>query len=215
MGCDIHLKLERRLKKDKKHVIIKAKYDNNGKEISPEKCWIEKADKWKQCYLFGYHSVWSDRVYGMFARLNDVRNNWDIEPLEDRGFPDDATGDTIFSYSYIVVSDEDYDKNEDRYGYSSLYYTSESEANEWVKKGYSKWISNPDNKDMKLVTGPDWHSPNWCTTQEMEKAVNETFYNEDQGWHGDYEEWVALVGAMKGYEISGEYEVRAVFWFDN
>ena len=113
------------------------------------------------------------------------------------------------------LSDEDYDKNEDRYGYSSLYYTSESRANEWVEKGYSKWISNPDNKDLKLVTGPDWHSPNWCTTQEMEKAVNETFYDKDQGWHGDYEEWVALVGAMKGYEISGEYEVRAVFWFDN
>ena len=47
----------------------------------------------------------------------------------------------------------------------------------------------------------------WCSY--------ETFYNEEQGWHGDYEEWVALVGAMKGYEISGEYEVRAVFWFDN
>ena len=34
-------------------------------------------------------------------------------------------------------------------------------------------------------------------------------------WEGDYIEWAALIGAMKGYEASGEFETRAVYWFDN
>ncbi len=214
MGCDIHLKLERRLKKDKKHIIFKAKYDDKGNEISPEKYWIEKSNEWKPCFLFGYNGIWSDRVYGMFARLNDVRNSWDFDHLEDRGFPDDATSNTILAYSEIVVSDEKYKENEDYYSNSTQAYVSESKAKEWVEKGYSREITNPDNPDLKLVTGPDWHSPNWCTTAEMKKAVYDTFYKDGE-WSGDYEEWIALVGAMEGYEISGEYEIRAVFWFDN
>ena len=39
-----------------------------------------------------------------------------------------------------------------------------------------------------------------------------TIFNSSEG---DYIEWAALIGAMKGYEASGEFETRAVYWFDN
>ncbi len=39
--------------------------------------------------------------------------------------------------------------------------------------------------------------------------------DENGNCNGDYIEWVALLNTMKGYELSGEYECRAVFWFDN
>lgn len=62
MGCDIHLKLEKRLKKDK----IWNEF------------YTEKAGVWKTCYIFQNNETWSDRVYGMFALLSDVRNSWGI-----------------------------------------------------------------------------------------------------------------------------------------
>lgn len=69
---------------------------------------------------------------------------------------------------------------------------------------------------LNMFLPPDYHSPNWCTTQEMEKCFNDVFLNlKDGTYEGDYIEWMALLGAMKGYEASGEYECRAVFWFDN
>lgn len=56
--------------------------------------------------------------------------------------------------------------------------------------------------DVEYVSDPDWHSPNWYTTQEMEEYVNKTFKNEDGTYKGDYIEWLALLGATKGYEQS-------------
>lgn len=72
------------------------------------------------------------------------------------------------------------------------------------------------NTEQRKITDPDAHSPNWCTTQEMEDAIKEIFWNEEmQQYVGDYIEWLALLGAMKGIEQNGAYECRAVYWFDN
>ena len=52
----------------------------------------------------------------------------------------------------------------------------------------------------------------WETNQELENCYKQVFKD---SWEGDYIEWAALIGAMKGYEASGEFETRAVYWFDN
>lgn len=188
MGCDIHLRLEKRLKKDK----VWNEY------------YTEKAGEWKNCYIFNSDSTWSDRIYGMFALLANVRNYNDYEHIPLRGMPSDCCDRTMECYGYRVsdeVKEEYYD-----------WEVSREDAKKWVSGGYSKYFKIGVTE---FVSGPDWHSPNWCTTQEMEDCINKLFKNEDGTYKGDYIEWLALLGAMKGYEASGEYECRAVFWFDN
>lgn len=188
MGCDIHLCLERRLKKDK----VWNEY------------YTEKAGEWKECNIFGYNRTWGDRIYGMFAQLANVRNYNDLEHIPLRGFPNDCSDSTLGKYGYRVateIKEEYYD-----------WEVSRENAERWVKDGLSYFYKL---NNIEYVSGPDWHSANWCTTQEMEDCINKLFKEEDGNYKGDYIEWLAPLGAMKGYEQSGEYEVRAVFWFDN
>lgn len=188
MGCDIHLKLEKRLKKDK----IWNEF------------YTEKSGVWKTCYIFQNNETWSDRIYGMFALLSDVRNSWGLEHIPLRGFPIDCCNETLSCYGQVVC-----DEKKDKY---NKWEVPREEAERWVNDGESKfYVIN----GIEYVSDPDWHSPNWCTTQEMEECINKTFKNEDGTYKGDYIEWLALLGVMKGYEQSGEYECRAVFWFDN
>ena len=212
MGCDIHLTLERRLRKDRKHVISPKRTDVYGNVTAEEKSWTEEAGKWRRCYITGYDGTWGDRIYGMFARLADVRSEGEKNLIPLRGFPEDATDGTLERYGSLVVPDSEMESNKDNEWFCE-HRISESDANDYVGKGYSTIIER-DGK--KYCTGPDWHSPNWCTTEEMEMCVKDLFIDKETGrWHGDYDEWTALVGAMKGYEMSGEWECRAVFWFDN
>lgn len=173
MGCDIHLRLERKAKGQ---------------------------SKWQDCHIFGYDRCWSDRIYGMFAALADVRNYNDIEHLPVRGIPKDATKLTLMRYGYRIANKAEYDGQ-----------CSESEAKRWVENGDSVYY---EVGGRKYVSDPDWHTPSWCTTSEMEDCINRVFRNEDGELYGDYSEWLALLGAMKGYEADGG-ECRAVFWFDN
>ena len=188
MGCNIHLRLERKLKKDK----VWNEY------------YTEKAGEWENCCIFNYNKTWGDRIYGMFALLANVRNYNGLEHIQLRGMPEDCCDSTMECYGYRVtneVKDEYYD-----------WEVSREDADRWVNEGYSKYFKIGK---FEYVSVPDWHSPNWCTTQEMEDCINKLFKDEDGTYKGDYIEWLALIGAMKGYEQSGEYECRAVFWFDN
>lgn len=212
MGCDIHLKLEIKPKKD-----IKVYNRGYGYFISKSK------DKWYTCYCFGYDRCWSDRLYGMFAKLANVRNYHDLEHIELRGFPEDACDQTFGAYTLSVLPDEtyeEYEKSTD--GCNGFYenFCSETKANEWILSKCSEeiTINNPTNprlKENKYITNPDYHSANWCTTQEMEACIDELFKDKNGEYKGDYIEWIALLGLMKGYESTGEYECRAVYWFDN
>lgn len=187
MGCDIHLRLERRRREPK----VFSEYYTEGTE-------------WQGCAIFGYDGMWSDRLYGMFAKLADVRNYTNEEHLPLRGYPEDTCESTTRCYTCVVLEDDEYREQ----GWA----IPRSEAEKCVANGWSKWMKV--DGDYPCVTCPDWHSPNWCTTQEMEECVNRSFHDNGK-WIGDYEEWVALLWAMKGYESTGEYECRAVFWFDN
>lgn len=158
--------------------------------------------KWENCKIIGYDRCWGFRDYRMFAALADVRNENDIEHLPVRGIPIDATRSTLLAYGYEVVKDAE--KQCD-------FQCGESRAKYWVKY-FSEYI---ESNGIQYVSSPDFHTPNWYTTQEMEDCVNRIFKNDDDSYKGGYIEWLALLGAMKGYEQSGEYECRAVFWFDN
>lgn len=216
MGCDIHLKLEMRQVRKSYMLIDKFEEDGIHKEIVETPYNLYSAN-WHSVRLTRF-DCWGDRVYGMFAKLADVRNYFSkkINPIPQRGFPKDACDDTKSAYSYIVISDEKFDANKDYYEYSDTHYINESKANSWLKDGLSEEMQPFGNTDLRKITDPDAHSPNWCSTKEMEECIKEIFWNEEkQEWIGDYIEWFALLGAMKGVEYNGVYECRAVFWFDN
>ena len=197
MGCDIHLYVEYRLKEARKRIVREAEYDENGNKTKDELSYMEEK-KWHS-YQFG--KQWSDRIYGMFAILADVRNYGDKAHIELRGFPDDATQIVKNKYYLIIVPDEVYKRVDYR-------CCSESNATRWGGERFT--ISG-----REYTKHPDYHSANWCTTEEMREAIESLFKKEDGTYKGDYIEWLGLIGTMEGIESSGEYECRAVFWFDN
>ena len=200
MGCDIHLHIEYRLKEEKVTVIREAKYDNDGNEIQKAVTWKEK-NNWRK---YQYREEWSDRLYGMFAVLANVRNYHDLKHIDLRGFPDDAHLCTKEEYYLRVISDEEFEK----YGDHWRNCCSVSDAIRWEGKRFTM-------NNCEYTEHPDWHSSNWCTTNEMRDAIDTVFKNEDGTYKGDYEQWMGLLGTMEGLERTGEYECRAVYWFDN
>ena len=90
MGCDIHLRLERKLRQDKKW----------------NEYYTEKAGEWKDCGILDDDNTWGDRIYGMFAVLADVRNYNNREHLPLRGMPDDCCNCTLYFYGKIVCDEE-------------------------------------------------------------------------------------------------------------
>lgn len=210
MGCDIHLVVEKRRQKPKL-VVTKRDDQKVVTEIPP------KDNGWEHCEIT-HSGEWGDRVYGMFAKLANVRNQWDFEHIELRGFPADASYDTLRKYACCVISDEQFKKwfpdeiEEIHYSSYSGAYISESNAQYYINTYDAKIKYN--HGDI-FVTNPENHSANWCTLSELEKCVNEIFFDEDlKEYTGDGGEWIALVYYMKGLEVAG-YETRCVFWFDN
>lgn len=135
------------------------------------------------------------RIYGMFAKLADVRNGWAIVPIsEPRGVPQDMAGNTFEDYS-MYISDTEGDR-----------YVTADKAAKWVENGSSVYL-----RDGKFVSDPDWHSHSWCTTSELEIAVKETW---KENVNDCKTEWDVLVDIMKSFERHGN-KVRLVFWFDN
>ena len=214
MGCDIHLVVEKRRQKPKL-VVTKRDDQKVVTEIPP------KDNGWEHCEITP-SGEWGDRVYGMFAKLANVRNQWDFEPIELRGFPEDASYDTLQKYAYLVLPDEKFEEwfpedKEEMIHYSdySGTYISESKAQYYINTYGAKILKGGPNNKVKFVTEPENHSANWCTLSELEKCVNEIFFDEEiKKYTGDGGEWIALVYYMKGLEVAG-YETRCVFWFDN
>ena len=192
MGCDIHLHVEQRLREGKKLVIREAEYDEEGNIIKQELSYTPERE-WRE---FDWDFEFSDRIYGMFALLADVRNYSDLKHIEIRGFPDDASKSVKNRY-FLRITDE---------GEGNRSITLD-DAKRWGCKII-------EMNGGTYASDPDYHSPNWCTVEEMEYAVN-TLFKTGDNFHGDYLYWTGLLGLMKGIESSGDYECRAVFWFDN
>ena len=179
MGCDIHLIVEYRRRKER--TVTKELLTKKNPDGTPATYTYTLESKWRTGYTV--KNGWSDRVYGMFALLNNVRNYWEdkLKPLPDRGLPEDACDVTLRTYCYKVIPDEQYSEKKDYYDNSyDPYYCRKSDADKWVEKGYSKrYIIN----DQEWVSGPDWHSPNWCSLQELENCYKQVFKD---SWEGEY-----------------------------
>ena len=185
MGCDIHLRIERRRKVNP--------YPNDRNE------W----------YNVGFNGEFSCRIYGMFARMANVRaygDNYKVQ-FEPRGLPKDmASWGTPKSF-YLEVTD---DENATEWGEG---YCLREDAERWVENGYSEWV----DEDHRRVTDPDLHSHSWLNTQELRQCFDDCFKEEDGTMHPncEYVEWLGLVSLCEGIESTGEYECRVVFAFDN
>ena len=184
MGCDIHLMVE-----------LREKIEN------PDST---RLNKW---YDAGFRGEFSSRIYGMFARMADVRSFYGDSykvKFKPRGFPEDMTWQSEKQFYLNVIDDEgaiEWGNN----------YCSKENAERWTEKGYSKWL----NEDHTTITDPDYHSCSWLTTSELRECFDDCFKNEDGTYHGDYIEWLGLVSLCEGIESDGKYECRVVFCFDN
>lgn len=137
------------------------------------------------------------RVYGMFAKLADVRNGWNITPIcPPRGVPNEMAYEAWSDYHLYVTDDPD----------DNDAHCSKDQAEKWVSRGSSKYA-----RDNAFVTNPDWHSASWLTPDEYEKAINELWEN---SFNRASIEYVAVLDLLRSFERQG-MDARIVFWFDN
>lgn len=147
--------------------------------------------------------MWQERIPGIFWRLmGEPDGNGDCVPM--RGFPSDASLDTLYDYGYRVA---DVVKNDP-------YLVSYFKAKKWIKEfgcSYFKHVSEPYER---FINNPDWHHPGWVNADEIERCIVEVFGELDKCKSVAFEWWV-LLNVMRLYESNPNYEVRYVFWFDN
>ena len=185
MGCDIHLRVEMR------------------KKVNP---YSNDKHVW---YNAGFKGEFRSRVYGMFARMANVRSygdNYKIQ-FKPRGLPEDMTDWATRKSFYLHITDNEAAAN---WGYQ---YCLKEDAENWVEKGYAKWV----DENHRTVTDHDLHSHSWLTTQELRQCFDDCFKEEDGTYkpYSDYIEWLGLVSLCEGIEYDGVYECRVVFAFDN
>jgi len=185
MGCDIHLRVEMR------------------KKVNP---YPNDKHMW---YNTGFKGEFNSRVYGMFARMANVRSyndNYNIQ-FEPRGLPSDITDWATRESFYLYVTDNEAAAN------WGGHYCLKEDAEKWVERGYSEWV----DENHRTVTDPDLHSHSWLTTQELRQCFDDCFKQEDGTYkpYSDYIEWFGLVSLCEGIESDGIYECRVVFAFDN
>ncbi len=185
MGCDIHLRVERRRRK---------------------KSYPNERNEW---YNVGFLGEFRCRIYGMFARMANVRAYGDYYKVqfEPRGLPNDIIDWATRNSFYLYVTD---DKAAADWGER---YCLKEMAEKWVELGCSKWV----DENHLTITDPDLHSHSWLTTQELRQCFDDCFKQEDETMkpYADYVEWLGLVSLCEGIESTGEYECRVVFAFDN
>lgn len=181
MGCDIHLRIEAR------------------KRVNP---YPSDRHEWHNVGILGEFSY---RLYGMFARMANVRahDTYKVQ-FEPRGLPDDMTDWATCESFYLQIIDN---KETAEWG---EHYCLKEDAEKWVERGYSKWV----DENHRRVTDPDHHSHSWLTTQELRQCFDDCF-KQDGTYRGNYVEWLGLVSLCEGIESDGEHECRVVFAFDN
>ena len=160
-----------------------------------------KDSKYEDWECSAFKGAFSEINYGMFGALNNVRNYCEYKPLPNRGLPENV-GFNVFHRYYLLIVDKEEDVCE--------ITCSKKDAEDWVNRGLSKIV---ELANTKYCSNPDYHSSSWCTVQEFESCVNQVFKTKDNTFAGAYIEWLALLNYMKTLEK--EYDVRAVFWFDN
>lgn len=185
MGCDIHLRIEKR------------------KRVNP---YTNGRYKW---HNVGFYGEFSCRIYGMFARMAKVRDYYGDKckvQFEPRGLPDDMDYQSTESF-YPYVTDNEVAVN------WGEHYCLKKMAEKWVKEGYSEWvnenhtrITDPDFHSYSWLTTQELRQ---CF-DDCFKQEDGTYKP-----NSDYVEWLGLVSLCEGIESDGIHECRVVFAFDN
>lgn len=185
MGCDIHLRIEKR------------------KRMNP---YTNGRYKW---HNVGFYGEFRCRIYGMFARMAKVRDYYGDKckvQFEPRGLPDDMDYQSTESF-YPYVTDNEVAVN------WGEHYCLKKMAEKWVKEGYSKWvdenhtrITDPDFHSYSWLTTQELRQ---CF-DDCFKQEDGTYKP-----NSDYVEWLGLVSLCEGIESDGIHECRVVFAFDN
>lgn len=186
MGCDIHLRIERRKRANP--------YPNDRHE------W----------YNVGFYGEFDSRIYEMFARMANVRScgdNYKVQ-FEPRGLPNDMTDWATCESFYKHIADD-----EGAVEWGGGHYCLEEQAEKWVENGFSKWvdenhtrITDPDLHSHSWLTTQELRQCfDDCFKQEDGR------YKPYSG----YVEWLGLVSLCEGIESDGIHECRVVFAFDN
>lgn len=186
MGCDIHLRIEKRRK------------------VNP---YPNDRHYW---YNVGIYGEFRCRTYGMFARMAKVRDYYGDKynvHFKPRGLPDDLTDWATCESFYLHVTD---DENAVEWG---EHYCLKERAEEWVEKGISKWvdenhrrITDPDLHSYSWLTTQELRQCFDDCFKEKDGKYKE---------YSDYVEWLGLVSLCEGIESDGIHECRVVFAFDN
>lgn len=172
-----------------------------------------KASKWSTAGIC-WDGEWGDRYYPMFRRLYGDPDYLDCKDpggtivryvVPYRGFPRDASIDTVEAYGLWVVDSSPSGREITR-------DEAEKEVNN--PECRSQWIENVNIKEKSYISDPDWHTPNWITFDELEKAMLD-LTDDIENWRDIFFEWYVLYKTVKLYAKNPELEVRVVYWFDN
>lgn len=180
MGCDIHAYVEYRT----------------------------KVDKTKSEDQRGYSGWWSltgqlslPRSYRFFEIIAGVRG--DNSVFEAKGIPEDMSW-TAQDDWYIYINDApESEDEEDECDCENI--VSLKTALQYEKYG-SKILYHENGKPYR-VEHPDWHTPTWLSTSELNEAVSHLSNHADPAYE-------AVLAMMESLESNGK-EARLVVWFDN
>jgi len=131
--------------------------------------------------------------------------------FQEKGIPKDIDWKTASDYTLHIV--EDGEPECDLEGHCSR-----SQADRWVQQGSSEVWDEIDGKAV-TITGPDWHTPSWLDTNEMEQVAQRmSAALKDYGDMGSSDSLArveGLVMMMKRLTQEKGITARVVFWFDN
>lgn len=164
----------------------------------------EGEDYWKNLTKNG-----GSRDYLLFGVLAGVRVP-DVKLFDPKGMPEGDYGwQTNEDYWTLIAPPSHPEWAEEDDDYCSL-----DKALEWRKHG--SVIQFDKDGNPRRVSGPDWHSHSWLTTDELTKALEH--YEAVKAKYSPSPElspeWPAMLAAMRAFEERGA-KTRLVFWFDN
>lgn len=81
----------------------------------------------------------------------------------EKGIPRDIDWKTSGEYTLSVLDGEDDEEGE--------HTCTRSQADSWMKNGSSEPWDTTDNGKVIRITHPDWHTPSWLSTDEMETVA--------------------------------------------
>lgn len=145
----------------------------------------DEQERGRRDYLM-FSLIWDSMIKDLPADISrDVKDHYMIKIRYDDGENDDDDGD-----------DEEYTVSFD----TAMAYVNHNDS-------YGSLVTVDDKGFPTEVSHPDWHSPGWLTSTELEKLLESTESIPNVSYF-------IILSIIKTYEKFG-YKSRLVFWFDN